>query len=136
YFLVNTNTGIPPNSCHGYYVRSTNSVFLYNDALNALLGPLVPGTAGTIQNSQCAINGAASSLVSATGTDLVLNLNMSLKGAYLTGSQNVYLWAKDSANHDTGWVQTGSWTGAVVDPLPQVVSGLPAIATGATVTFT
>lgn len=46
----------------------------YNDALTSLQGPLSPSTAGSLQNGQCVINGASSS-VSAAGTDLTLNLS-------------------------------------------------------------
>jgi hypothetical protein len=109
YFLVNPSAAVPQNACHGYYYWPSNSLYLYNDALTALLGPLTPGTSGTLQNSQCTVYGSTSSLVSASGTDLVLNLGLGLRGAYTTAAENVYFWVKDSQGHDTGWVQTGSW---------------------------
>ena len=108
YFLVNTNTSIPAGSCHGFYDRASNSLFLYNDMLTALVGPLTPGAAGAIQNSQCIVNGSTSS-VSASGTDLVLNLNLTRQGAYLGGFKSLYIWITDSANTGTGWVLASNW---------------------------
>lgn len=58
--------------------------FLYNDGLTGILGPLTPGGAGTLLNSQCAINGGAS-FVTAAGTDVVLNLSVTRQGSYAIG---------------------------------------------------
>jgi hypothetical protein len=110
YFLVNPNTSIPPSTCHGFYDRAANALFLYNDGLTVLQGPLTPGTAGTLQNSQCTIHGATSTAGAGTGTDLAVTIGMSLTGAFGTAPRNVYLWVKDAENNDTGWVQTSSWT--------------------------
>jgi len=109
YFLVNNSPFNPTGSCHGFYDRASNSIFLYKDALTLLTGPLTPGAAGVIQNSQCAINGAASS-VTASGTDVVLNLNITRQGAYATGLRNLYIWVTDNAGTGTGWVQAATWT--------------------------
>jgi hypothetical protein len=62
-----------------------------------------------LQNSQCTIDGATSSLVSAVGTNVSIAIGFNLQGSYLGTSQNVYLWVKDNENHETGWVRTGTW---------------------------
>lgn len=108
YFLVNSSPSVPVNSCHGFYDRSVGALFLYNDALTTLQGPLSPGTAGTLQNGQCVINGVSSS-VSAAGTDLTLNLSLTRQGSYSTGAQNLYVWVTDVASGGTGWVLASSW---------------------------
>jgi hypothetical protein len=139
YFLVNPDTSIPQNTCHGLYDRPTNSVYLYDDALATPLGPLTPGANATIQNSQCLINGAASALVQTSGTDLVLKLEIGLKGSFLNKSQNIYLWALDSQNLGTGWVNTGTWTPASAPPSnvpPTIVSGTPNLPVGSPQNFT
>jgi hypothetical protein len=128
YFLVNSNSSIPQNSCHGFYDVPTNAFYLYNDALNGISGPLTPGSGGTIQNSQCRVN-AASSTVSGSNTDLTMGLNMTLLGAYDTTTQNVYFWAKDLTNNDTGWVKTTTWN-PNNPTMPSVVSGTPSNPTG------
>lgn len=109
YFLVNSNTAIPVNTCHGFYDRAANAVYLYNDTLSALLGPLTPGTAGSLANSQCSISGPGSAAALSGGTDLVLDLGVSQSGAAAASTQKVYVWVRDNAGNDTGWVQTSTW---------------------------
>jgi len=104
YFQVNGNTSIPPGSCHGSYDRASNGIYLYNDALMAVMGPLIPGAAGTLQNSQCTEHGGTSQMVSASGADLTLRLGLSLQGAFAASTKNVYLWVRDNEANDTGWV--------------------------------
>jgi predicted lipoprotein with Yx(FWY)xxD motif len=132
YFLVNGNSIIPQNTCHGYYSRATNGLYLFNDSLTAAFGPLTPGGSGSLQNSQCIVYGSGSSVV-ASGTDLILTMTLGSKGNYVNG-KNVYLWVKDNEGHDTGWVQTGSWYLSVSQP-PAVVSGTPTNATSSPQTF-
>src|ERR1035438_3520593 len=133
YFLVNPSAAVPQNTCHGFYYWPSNSLYLYNDALTAVSGPLTPGTSGTLQNSQCTVYGSTSSLVSASGTDLVLNFGLGLRGAYTTAAEKVYFWVKDNEGHDTGWVQTGTWAAANQPPI--VVAGTLTNATTITQTF-
>src|SRR6185295_9413863 len=42
YFLVNTSPTVPQNSCHGYYNPAANALYLYNDALTVVMGPVTP----------------------------------------------------------------------------------------------
>jgi hypothetical protein len=123
YFLVNGSTAIPANTCHGFYDRAANALFLYNDGLTALSGPLTPGGTGTIQNSQCAI-GAAATSVSATGTDVVLGLNLTRQGAAASGSLNLYYWVTDNEATGTGWVQASTWTLTASGPQPPTLAGV------------
>jgi len=136
YFLVNSTPSIPANSCHGFYDRPSNLLYLYNDALTVLQGPVTPGTGGTLANTQCSLNAASSALVSASGTDLTLNLGLSLLGSYATSTQNVYIWVVDAESNGTGWVKTSTWGNGVAPQAPTVVSGTPANPTGTPQTFT
>ncbi len=133
YFLVNPTPGVQQNTCHGFYNRTSNAFYLYNDALTMPMGPLTPGTAGTLQNSECILYGSSSGLVSATGTTLSLKIGLGAEGGYANTTQGVYLWVKDNEGDDTGWVQTGTWK---TNNVPSVVSGAPASATGPSATFT
>jgi len=135
YFWVAGSPSNPQNSCYGVYVRSSNVLYLYNDSLSATLGPLTPGSSGTLQNSQCMVNGGSSALISASGTDLALNVGLSLQGTYATAPQGVYIYVTDNEGHDTGWVQTGTWTVASTSHTPAVISGAPANPTGSPQTF-
>jgi uncharacterized repeat protein (TIGR01451 family) len=134
YFLVNSTTAITQNTCHGYYNRASNALYLYNDTLTAVLGPLTPGSSGSIQNSQCVISGGTSSLVSASGTDLTVNIGIGLLGSYAS-AKNIYLWVQDNEDNNTGWVQTGSWVLSLGVP-PSVASLSPTSSTVTPQTFT
>jgi hypothetical protein len=135
YFLVNTTATVPVNSCHGFYDRATNGLYLYNNDYSVLQGPLTLGTSGTLSNSQCSVNGLTSSLVSGAGTDVVFNLGMSLLGSYSTSTQNIYIWVVDKEANGTGWVQTGTWGNAGAPVAPTFVSGTPANPSGSPQTF-
>ena len=86
-------------------LAGANSIYLANDAGN-VKGPLTLGHAGTLQNSQCAVNAGASS-ASTSGTTLTLNLSFSFKGAF-AGTKNIYMEARN-ATLDSGWAQKGTW---------------------------
>ena len=90
---------------------------------------ITPGS-GSQQNSQCSLNGAASS-VSLAGNVLTLNLALVLQPAF-SGSKSIYMQAASPAG-STGWVQQGSWTVPSVAPAP--VSVTPNSASGSTQTF-
>ena len=136
YFLVNNSATVPTNSCHGFYDRPSNNFYLYNDTLTALLGPLTPGSAATLQNSQCTLDGLTSTIPSATGSDLTITLGLGLKGSFASSTRNVYAYATDAQNNGTGWVSFSTWTAVTVaSPIPVVLSGVPFVATGASQIF-
>ena len=92
-----------------YRRRHSNAFYFYNDAVTVFSGPLSPGSAATLQNSQCILHGATSTPVSGSGTGLTVTPGMSLQRAYGLGRKNVYLWVTGNAGTGTGWVQTGTW---------------------------
>src|SRR6185312_15818592 len=93
--------------CYLRYRPFTKQLFLANDAGTAFLGPIIPGTAGTLENSQCILNGAASSAVVA-GNNLTLSVSVSFKPSF-AGLKNIYLSAVANALN-SGWTQVGTWT--------------------------
>ncbi len=95
------------SSCFVYYKPSTNQLNLLSDAATGWL-VATPGTAATIQNSQCSVN-AGSITVASSGNTLTLNLAMTFKPAY-AGAKNVYLYATDVSGSNSGWQQLGAWT--------------------------
>ncbi|MDQ2944409.1 MAG: beta-propeller fold lactonase family protein [Acidobacteriota bacterium] len=95
-------------ACFVYYSPSNNGIYLYNDLGSGVAGPLSPGSAGTLSNSQCTINGTGSAATGA-GNTLSLTLAITLKPSVL-GTQNLYGYAGDSAGHVSGWQQLGTWT--------------------------
>jgi len=92
--------------CYFVYFQGSQLLYLANDASNAWAGSATPGKSGTLQNSQCSINAAASS-VSGSGNNLTLNVALSFQTAF-SGTKNIYMDAYDGA--DSGWQPEGSWT--------------------------
>src|SRR5688572_13206558 len=121
------------SSCYLYYTRHANKLYLHNDPATALLGPLTPGISGTVQNSQCSVN-AASSSVSSSSTNLTLNLAMSFTGGY-SGTKSVFGFATDQAGLDSGWQTLGSWTVSSVNAAPSAVSTTPPSGSGSSQMF-
>ncbi len=123
------------NGCVPVYIVSGNSLYLYNDAGNAVLGPITPGAAGTLSNSQCSINGSGSS-VSGSGNTLTLNLATTFTGTF-KGKQTIFGYAADSGGMNSGWQSLGSWTPAVIQAVaPTADSVTPDSGAGSAQNFT
>ncbi|MBL8237459.1 MAG: hypothetical protein JNM66_08580 [Bryobacterales bacterium] len=99
---------VTANSCHGFYDRGTNALYLFNDALTAVMGPLSLGSANTIENSQCTLHGSTSAVVSDAGTDLTVRIGMSRKSTF-TGNKNVQQIVLTNAGRDSGWSAVATW---------------------------
>jgi hypothetical protein len=128
FVFINSTSG-PGNGCVLVYLQASNGLFLLNDAATAWLGPASPGSAGTLQNSQCTVSLPASS-ISTSGSNLTLNLALSFTTAFL-GPQNIIMNAVDYAGQTSGWQPRGSYTVTpAVDHAPQAVSVTPSTGTG------
>jgi hypothetical protein len=98
-----------PNSCAVLYIQSTNRLYLVLDSGAGWQGPLTPGQAGTLSNSQCTLDGGGSS-ASAVGNNLTVNAALTFKAAF-TGSKTVFLDAEDAPNSlSSGFQALGTWT--------------------------
>ena len=126
-------------ACYVAYVPASGSLLLVDDAGDAG-GPYsamtLPGT-GTIQNSQCSIAGAGSS-VTGSGDTLTLTLVVTFKPSF-SGNKVFYMAAQDTAS--SGWHALGTWNVPGTPPVgPTVTSITPAHSVTAeqvfTVTFT
>jgi hypothetical protein len=95
------------NACYLYYTKADNRLYLHSDAGNALLPGLTLGS-GTMQNSQCSINGSASSSL-ASGNTLTLNVAITFAPAF-SGSKNMHLFAHDAGGLTSGWQTLGTWS--------------------------
>ncbi|HYL78381.1 MAG TPA: S8 family serine peptidase [Bryobacteraceae bacterium] len=92
--------------CYFYYARAANAIYLASDT--GSFGPSASlGSAGTMQNSQCALDAGASSVM-VSGNTLTMNLALSFKPAF-AGAKNVYMEAQNAAA-DAGWALRGTWT--------------------------
>ncbi len=124
---------VASGACYLQYTRATNSIVLINDAGTAALGPVTLGASGSLNNSQCALNAAGSS-VSTSGNNLTVNLALSFQPAF-AGSKNVSMGVSNNANVFSGWQQMGSWTVTAGNLPPQNVSVSPASGSGSGGTF-
>ena len=115
-------------SCEVDYYRASNILKLLTDSGGQPSSSLTPGS-GSVQNSQCILNGAGSSVTS-SGTTLTLNLALTFQTAY-GGVKNVYMEAVGALG-TSGWQQRGTWT---VPVTVQTVSVTPSAGSGATQTF-
>jgi hypothetical protein len=97
----------PTNSCLLYYNAAANQINLIKNNGTAWF-TATPGTATTLQNSQCSLNVAATSVVR-SGNVLTLHLAMTFAPGY-AGVKNSYLYAADVSGSNSGWQRLGSWT--------------------------
>ncbi len=93
------------NSCNVWYDLPSNTLYLWNGS-GWDISPLGAGGT-TLANSQCSLNGAASTVTGA-GNTLTLNLALNYTSA-MAGVQNVYVWSNDKADASTGY-QTSTTT--------------------------
>jgi hypothetical protein len=120
-------------SCYLYYTRATNMIYVANDAGSAWLTPKTLGQTGTVQNSQCGVDAAASSS-SGSGNNLTLTLALTFQSAF-SGAKNIYMEVFDG--QDSGWQLKGTWTaGSGGSGPPAAVSVTPASGSGTSQTFT
>jgi hypothetical protein len=111
------------------YYRAARVLYLASDSAASWLTPVTLGQSGSVQNSQCAINAAASS-ASGSGTNLTVNLALTFQTSF-SGTRNIYMEAYDGA--DSGWQQKGTWSvpATVFGP----VSVTPSSGSGSSQTF-
>ena len=118
--------------CKVEYYQPTHGLYLLNDADTAWLGPLTPGTAGTLSNSQCTVNGAGTS---ASGSNQTLTLKLSVSAnAVFVGTKTIYMSVVDSEGSNSGWQNRGTWTPAADSP-PSADSVSPNPPSGLNETF-
>jgi hypothetical protein len=101
-------SGFAENGCKVQFTPHANTVYLETDNGATLLGPVTPGVAGTVSNSQCTLDAGASS-VSGLGNTITVNLALSFKPGF-AGVQNAYMYAIDFSGLKTqGWQERGTW---------------------------
>jgi hypothetical protein len=90
---------------------TSGQLYLVDDAGDgryASGSPISLPSSSTVQNSQCTINAAGSS-VSATGNTLTLTLAITFSSSF-TGDQVFYLAARNNSTGNSGWQAVGSVT--------------------------
>jgi hypothetical protein len=107
HLLINSGV-VASNACYVAYQRSGNTLILLNDAGSGWLGPITAGSAGTLQNSQCVLNGIGSS-ATGSGDSLNFTASLSFKSSF-AGSKTVFLYADGAGGIISGWQSRGTWT--------------------------
>jgi Zn-dependent metalloprotease len=92
--------------CGIAYNAMTNKVRMLDDA--GIFGPFVDFGSGTLTNSQCTLDLAASG-ASPDGNELTLLLVITFKPAF-AGAKNIDMRANSNLGSTTGWVNRGTWT--------------------------
>ena len=96
------------HGCKVQYAPRAKTLYLEDDTGTTLLGPLTPGVAGTVSNSQCTLNAGTSS-ATGSGNTLTVNLALAFKSAF-AGVQTAYMYAVDLSGAQTaGWQNRGTW---------------------------
>lgn len=124
------------NTCYIVYDRATNLIRLVHDNIATGSDSMTPGTANTLQNSQCIVSGIGSS-VSISGDSMILTVAITFQAAF-AGQKTIYMCAAEP-NLNTGWVVRGGWTAVaplLPPPKPSVVSVSPSSGSGSNPTFT
>jgi hypothetical protein len=120
-FLLNGSVS-GANGCYVEWVASNNSFYLMNNAGTGWVGSVAAGSSATVQNSQCILNGATST-VSGSGNSLTVNFGITFLTPF-DGLQNTYTLISGSAGN-SGWQQTGTWEaeGMQPAPIPRAIPG-------------
>ena len=72
------------------------------------MGPVTPGSGGTLQNNQCIVAGSGVA-ANANGGVLSLDVQVSFTSSY-KGSKGVFVNVLDAAAQSSGWLPLGAWT--------------------------
>jgi hypothetical protein len=104
FFTANLANG-PAGTCQIYYDRTSNNLYLLNDAGTAWTSTLAGGS-GTLSNSQCSLAAAGSTAVG-SGTALTATFALTFANGF-TGPKLVYA-AGDNGTSGTGWLPRGNW---------------------------
>jgi alpha-tubulin suppressor-like RCC1 family protein len=121
------------NSCLIHYDAGTNVFYLRNDDDTDWWG-LYAGTNTRIGNSQCELY-AAGSGAAKSGTDLVITMDISFRGAF-AGDRNLYLRAGDRDSNVTDWQQVGTARVTADPSLLELLSVAPLTGAGREKLFT
>ena len=105
--LINATTS-NVSACEFYYTVSNNSLQAMKDDGSTWGTSVILGQAGSVSNSQCSVDTAASNAVT-SGNNITLNLAVTFSPGF-TGAKNNYMQAYDNGGLTSGFVLKGTWT--------------------------
>ncbi len=114
-FLFNTSV-IPGNTCYVIWNIPANTISLTGDNGTSSTSVTLGSSTG-LQNSQCAVQGGATSAVS--GLSMILTISVTFNAGF-TGWKYIYMYAA-VGTVNTGWVEKGTFS-TIVGGTPMGVS--------------
>ena len=128
YLLVNDSLA-QSNAAVLLYDRLANKVYLKNDAGTSWGIGHAPGTAVTLENSQCFVH-VGSTTVSGSGSNLTVNWRIQLKELFSIKLLNAYMYVRDGGSLTDGWDKLGIYYNikpevVSIDPNGPLPSGTP-----------
>src|SRR5205814_9890494 len=108
--MVNLLFRASPTSsvCWARYHLSDNKLYLQDDTGKVALGPVIPGSTGSVQNSQCMLSGTGSSAVG-SGNTLTVGVAITFKSSF-AGSKQILMYSADVYEQSSGWQNRGTWS--------------------------
>lgn len=108
--MMINNTFSYSGGCQFRYDQAANRFYLYDDT-RGWLGPLVAGSAGSLNNTRCLLNGpGTAALINGSSVTVVLSV---IFQAGFTGQQKTFLLAQEGAygspGLNSGWQEMGTW---------------------------
>jgi hypothetical protein len=130
--LFNT-TPSPEKGCYLHYGVASNRLYLLSDNGKAWAQGQ-PGTAGTLSNSQCSVDLAATTTVAGNNT-LTVSPAITFNDGFKAGVQT-YMFVADIPGLNSGWQRLGRWmVGDTAEAAPSAVSVTPSSGYGTTQQF-
>ncbi|MDD5438758.1 MAG: NosD domain-containing protein [Candidatus Omnitrophica bacterium] len=108
YLMINTSISAA-KACYVYYNRSSNLLYLMNDAGTSWQGGYAPGSANVMQNSSVTVD-CAKTAVTGSGTVMTVKWCVAFTNAFSGKKYYSYMYAKDVLNGIASWKRVGSWT--------------------------
>ena len=130
--LVNSGN-VAQNGCFMAFWPGSNTVGLAGDDGSTWPMTGVLGSATPLQNRQCRVN-LASSTVSVSGNNVTVNVALTFLGTFI-GSKQTWIQTGDVNGLAANWQQFGTWTTVSAQP-SALVSVTPSYGTGMSQTFT
>ena len=128
-FLFNTSVNFS-NACYVVWDLTANTIALIGDNGSGS-SSVTLGSSTSLHNSQCVVNGGATSAVS--GLSMILTISITFNSGF-TGTKNIYMYAA-AGSVNTGWVLEGTY-GSVTGGAPVANSAVPASGSGPSERFT
>jgi hypothetical protein len=107
-FLLVNSALSATGGCYVMYSPSAQQIWLANDTGTAWLASIRAGAAGTLSNSQCAVDAAAFAYIP-DGLKATAVFSLSFKSAF-SGVKNLYAMVSGRSGLDSGWRTAGTWT--------------------------